>query len=401
MSQPLPPLRNDLDYIPIEHEGQQFVMVRDPLGLVREGQGIPMPLFHLMANLKPGATISDLQATVSEQAGGEQITTEQVTALVNELDQAYLLASPAFFTAKEDVVNDFVEDPCRPYIMAGRAYPGDPEEIRAWLEATLLGGNPNTQGRIKAIVAPHIDPGIGAGVYARAYAPLPPAQPERVIVLGVGHQMTGGMFSFSQKTFETPLGSIANDTDLSQRLAEAAGNAATADDFAHRSEHSIEFQLLFLQHLLPTPFKLVPILCGSLLYGMEDYTREAFVNAAGPFLEELRKAVDDPGTLLVAGVDFCHVGPKFGHKETARELESETRNHDRELLNALCDCDADAFWEESMRVRDKYNVCGFSALATMLEVLPDCSGNQLGYEIWNEEPTSSAVSYAAMTFTMD
>jgi len=60
---------------------------------------------------------------------------------------------------------------------------------------------------------------------------------------------------------------------------------------------------------------------------------------------------------------------------------------------------ADQFWKESERVRDQYHVCGFSALACLLEVLPECRGTVLDYEIWHEVPTQSAVSFASVVFT--
>ena len=69
------------------------------------------------------------------------------------------------------------------------------------------------------------------------------------------------------------------------------------------------------------------------------------------------------------------------------------------MLHALTERDADSFWKESGRVRDHYNVCGFAALACLLEVLPPGGGRLLGYEMWHEEPTRSAVSYAAVVFS--
>ena len=69
------------------------------------------------------------------------------------------------------------------------------------------------------------------------------------------------------------------------------------------------------------------------------------------------------------------------------------------LIEAACRGDVEAFWAESRRVGDKYNVCGFSALACLLEALPEVQGRLLGYEFSQEEPTQSAVSYAAIAFT--
>jgi AmmeMemoRadiSam system protein B len=119
------------------------------------------------------------------------------------------------------------------------------------------------------------------------------------------------------------------------------------------------------------------------------------------FLDHLRQILQDPEhkTLLVAGIDFSHVGPKFGHEMPAAYLEGQSEAHDKKLLQHLSALDPDLFWEESRKVKDQFNVCGFSALACLLEILPPCKGRILDYERWYEEPTRSAVSYAAVVFT--
>ncbi len=43
-----PPLaRRDLESFPVQHEGQQFVLVRDHLGLVEEGKAVGLHLTGL------------------------------------------------------------------------------------------------------------------------------------------------------------------------------------------------------------------------------------------------------------------------------------------------------------------------------------------------------------------
>ena len=403
MPESVPLLRKDLDFIPVEHEGSEFILVRDPLGLVRDGQALPMPLFRLLAQMRPGSNCSDLQSTIATETGGQVPPMEQMRDMVRQLDAAYLLESELFSAAKDKVMQDFLAASARPPVMAGQAYPEDPDVLRTWLQGTMCAGpEPKTHnGMVRGLVAPHIDPGIGAGIYAAAYNALQHAQVERVIVLGVGHQLVDALYSCSSKTFFTPFGGVESDAPLMDLLREKGKGVAADNDFVHRNEHSIEFQLIFLQHILGgQAFTIAPVLCGSLLYGLPEYSRQVFLDTAGGMLEILRAAVMEPGmkTLVVAGVDFSHVGPKFGHENSAKDMEEATRMHDRTLLGRLCALDADGFWQESARVRDKYNVCGFSALATMLEILPPCVGRELGYELWHEAPTASAVSYAAAVF---
>jgi AmmeMemoRadiSam system protein B len=103
-------------------------------------------------------------------------------------------------------------------------------------------------------------------------------------------------------------------------------------------------------------------------------------------------------TLIVAGVDFSHIGPKFGHDMPATHLEGQSERHDQKLLEAVSKGEADEFWEESIRVKDQFNVCGFSAMACLMEILPPSKGKILNYQCWHEEATRSAVSFASVVF---
>lgn len=411
MSTILYPLRRDLEYIPIEHEGQQLVLVRDQLGLTPHGQAVPMASFQLLARMPAESTLEDLRKLVAWHAGGSDITLDQIRELVQELDKVYLLESPRFQEARSAVLRTYASENPRQSALAGGAYPREPQALGEFLDTLLQHprpeGNPagkDSSSPVKALVAPHIDPNVGARIYAAAYNTLRGASPRRVIILGVGHQLMSGLFCPTLKDYQTPLGLARNDAALSRALLQSGCQALAVDDFPHRSEHSIEFQLLFLQHLLGGEFSIAPILCGSLLHGLPEYSRQAFLDAAGPVLETLTTALADPDqeTLCVAGVDFCHIGPKFGHEVHADALEAEAARHDRALLDALCAGDAEALWKESAAVEDRYNVCGFSALATLLEILPKGGdrprGLELGYELWREAPTSSAVSFAAALF---
>ena len=148
-------------------------------------------------------------------------------------------------------------------------------------------------------------------------------------------------------------------------------------------------------------FGIIPILCGSAQAGLGEYSRRAYLEKAGPFLRKLRDIVSDPAqeTLVVAGVDFSHIGPKFGHDRSASFLAGQAETHDRNLLGHLSRLDAELFWKESQEVEDCFNVCGFSALACLLEILPHCKGTILDYRRSQEEATNSAVSFAAAAFT--
>lgn len=404
MGETVPLMRRDLEFIPLQHGGQQLVLIRDQLGLVQEGKAVSPPLYQFMALLDGTRTMRDLQMELMRQKGGVLVGTEEVKAILDHLDDSYLLDSERFREARGQIVAEFASKKVRPCSHCGQSYPKDISELEGRLDEILASqpSIPGPAGKIRALVAPHIDLSAGYKVYSRAYQMLRHTEPSRVVVLGVGHHLTNELFSLTDKDFEMPMGVIRNEAALISKLREVGGDMISASDFAHRSEHSIEFQAIFLQHLLrEKDFTIIPILCGPVQSCIPRYNRNDYLERAQPFLDKLREILMEPDkeTLLVAGVDFSHIGPKFGHGSPAQYLQGQAEAHDRNLIEYLCRLDADGFWEESRGVEDQFNVCGFSALACMLEVSPPCRGELLDYELWHEEATSSAVSFAAILFT--
>jgi AmmeMemoRadiSam system protein B len=399
-----PSLRKDLEFIPVQHEGQQLILIRDHLGLVQEGKAVALPLYQFMALLDGTRTMRDLQMELMRQRGGVLVGMDEVEGLLAHLEASYVLDTEVFKEARDQIITNFASERVRPCSHCGRSYPDNPSELKDTLDEILASQAtvPEPKGKIRALVSPHIDLSVGRKVYSSAYQMLKHTIPSRVVVLGVGHNLAHDLFCLTDKDFETPLGIVEGERSLIQKLQQVGGDILTDNDFAHRSEHSIEFQLIFLQHLLGgASFTIIPILCGFTQSCLPEYSREAYSEKTASFLDLLRQILQDPEneTLLVAGIDFSHVGPKFGHEMPAEYLKGQSEAHDKKLLEHLSALDPDLFWEESRNVKDQFNVCGFSALACLLEILPPCKGQILGYERWHEEPTRSAVSFAAVVFT--
>jgi AmmeMemoRadiSam system protein B len=316
--------------------------------------------------------------------------------MVRELDKLFLLQTDRYHEKKQQLKQAFLELNDRPPSHVG-AYPENELELKRMLDNILTSGAddlPAIAGRVRALVAPHIDLNVGHNTYGKAYSALKTLKPKRLIILGTGHAIDEGLFSLTTKDYQTPLGSLPTDKDAVMML-KCTGNGVVADDdFAHRNEHAIEFQMLFLRQLFPADVAVVPVLCGSFNSHLAKVGRPADIPEVARFLNCLAELIDEE-TLLIAGVDLSHVGPKFGHLHPAAYYEQEFSGHDHALLAALCSGSAQAFWSEGKRVEDRYHVCGFSALSCLLELLPGITGQVLDYQIWHETQTSSAVSYAA------
>jgi MEMO1 family protein len=396
-----PKIREDLEFIPVRSQNGMVVMIRDRLGLMKEVKVMNPDLYRFVVMLDGTRSVRDIQLDMMRQQGGRLISIEDIEGIIKEMESSYLLDAPLYRQMKEQIVNDFSAQMIRHAAHAGLSYPKDPKELGDRLDDILAAGKrPKTlDGHKTALVAPHIDLEAGKRVYSAAYGAIRSLAPERIIILGVGHVMQREMFSFTTKTFETPLGMVKADYRIVEKLLSMDSRCTASNDFAHRDEHSIEFQLIFLQHVFrDAHFTIVPILCGSLLGSIDEYSRPRYRSMAGDFIRVLEDIAADEHTLVVAGVDFSHVGLKFGHDMPASFIADRSEEHDRRLLDSLCKMDADGFWAESQKINDRYHVCGFSALALLLEILPLSRGRMLDYEIFHEEATQSAVSFAAVLF---
>jgi AmmeMemoRadiSam system protein B len=395
-------IREDLDFFPVQSDGGMIVMIQDRLGLVEKGKYINPELYQLMITLNGNRSVRDIQLDLIRQKGGSLVSIEEVQSLMENLDSSYLLDSSRFRKARQEIISDFSAKTIRHCSHAGQSYPRQEEGLHQRLDTILSSQDERvlSYDSIIGLVAPHIDLEAGRRIYSTAYQAIKGVRPERVIILGVGHSMRKEMVSLTIKAFETPLGRVETDKKAVRELMRAGKDILSEDDFAHRDEHSIEFQLIFLQHILEdVSFTIIPILCGSLIGYLPEYSRERYTSIGHDFLTALANFMLDDATIVIAGVDLSHVGPKFGHDMPASFIINESERHDKQLLHYLCTRDADGFWSESKRIKDRYNVCGFSALACLLEILPPSHGKLLGYEVFKEDPTRSAVSFAAAIFT--
>ena len=118
-------------------------------------------------------------------------------------------------------------------------------------------------GRLRGMIAPHIDYGRGGDCYAQAYKYLRNTEPADVyVVLGTSHAPTENFFAVTQKSYETPMGTLPTDVEFVTRLQRAYGPNLAKDELVHRTEHSVELQTVFLKHCLKAPC-IVPVLIGS------------------------------------------------------------------------------------------------------------------------------------------
>ena len=291
----------------------------------------------------------------------------------------------------------------RPAFHAGQAYPRDPAQLRAFLDAMLALAPAAEPQPLARLIAPHIDLRLGAEVYAHAHQRLASApKPDMVVLLGVCHAFTTRRFIACRKDFATPLGRVRHDAPFLDALEARLGEDLEIDVGMHLEEHSVEFQALWLTHLWPeqTP-TIAPILMGS----VEDLIRSGGSPSGDPELERfiaaLRRTIaEDPRRVVViASVDLAHVGPVYDHAGGLDERgERALQQADHLLLESVEAGDAEGFFDRLALEENARQVCGTAPVYVTLR-LGDGPGELLRYGQGRIHPESgSVVSFAALGF---
>ena len=290
----------------------------------------------------------------------------------------------------------------RPAAVAGSWYPGDKEQLIAYVDHLLKGGshassngNGNDSGNgngghgpVRALISPHAGYQYSGSVAADGYRLLRGQSYSRVLLLGPAHHTGFHGLSIADVThYETPLGLIPLDLDAIKQLR--ASGLVSADSQAHRREHSLEMQLPLLQRTLKPGWQLVPVLVGQL--EPEDY----------PAAAELLRPLLDDNTLVVVSSDFTHYGPRFGYRPFPNDKDTASR------LEALDSGSLGYILEKSPRgfldykERTGTTICGYEPIALLLYLLPaDSEGKLVSYATSGEltGDYQNSVSYLSIVF---
>ena len=235
--------------------------------------------------------------------------------------------------------------------VAGYFYPASTEELSTLLKSLFV--HPLGPGKLPpappssdllAIISPHAGYEYSGPVAAHGYYLASGTSVDTVIVLGPNHHGIGsGVAVPESDSWETPLGSIEVDRELSSRIVRLS-SIVDFDDLAHWKEHSIEVQVPFLQFSLTPGFRIVPI---SMLM-QDELTAVEVGDAIARAVQELGRRV-----LFVASTDFTHYEPyDDAYRKDARAIEAIRSRDVSELYRVV----------EGGHI----SMCGYGAVAAML-----------------------------------
>ena len=227
--------------------------------------------------------------------------------------------------------------------VAGKFYPGDPDDLRMEVREYLSQDSTANQTPVRALgcIAPHAGYMYSGHVAGAVFARL--EVPKRCIVLCPNHTGVGRALAImSEGAWQTPLGDVPVDGRLAAALKERFP-ALQEDATAHHAEHAAEVELPFL--LLRQPeFRFVPIALGTRQFDA---------------LEELGKALADvvatqnSPILIVASSDMNHY-----------ESDAVTRVKDHRAIERILTLDPRGLYD--VVTQQDISMCGLGPALAML-----------------------------------
>lgn len=402
-----PKLRS-IEVQPVDLEDGPGILLRDPEGLAEGALLVPRALAPILALFDGSFTLEEMLAELGRP--GDAALRAKLEEISGLLEEKLFLEGPRLEQARERLRRDYAGAPRRPARHAGSAYPSDPGELRAQLRsyykdpAGPAGAPPPETGTpLLGLIAPHIDYRRGGTCYAWSYRELAArGGADLYVILGTCHAGLREPFAATLKSYETPLGPAETDVSVVRALERRSGLDLLSQELAHRNEHSIELQTVFLRESTPPerPFKIVPLLvsyCHELAAAGKRPEDDERVRR---FVDALREELSRPGrsVCLVAGADLAHVGPQFGDARLTPEDLRRVEGQDLETLSLVAAGDAAGFFENVARDGDRRRICGYSPIHALLLALDGRAGGRLlRYGQWPDP--EGAVTFAGVAFT--
>lgn len=395
-----------IDAFPVEHEGGKYICLKDPQSSNGNILLVLPQVVNILSYFTGKNSIVDIQLGILKQYG-ELIEKEHLVQLVGQLDEALLLDSEKYRDHKNKLEQEFRESKIRESSHAGLSYPKDPAELKSWIDGYFEnnGNKPARSENLVGIVSPHIDFSRGGKSYAKAYSELAVNDEcETFIIFGTSHYASvENPFILTRKNFSTPLGEVEVNIELIDELEKSCGWDLYEGEIFHKSEHSIEFQVVFLQYLFggKRRFNILPILCNSFYKHIQDGTSPGEDNQTSTFLNCVKEFTHRLGdkVIVIAGADLAHVGKKFGDKEAVNDSTLRwIKERDSLSIESSANLDAEAFFRTVEEEKDKRKICGLSSIYALLSVIDAKQGKMLDYGQALEPDTGSVVTYTSMGF---
>jgi AmmeMemoRadiSam system protein B len=242
-------------------------------------------------------------------------------------------------------------------LVAGQFYAGTRNACLAELaeclsERSISAPLPDT---IVAGIVPHAGWAYSGSVAAMVFSAVKHQNRtvDTFIIFGAAHRYYGPKPAVYDKgAWLSPLGEIPVDEILAEQLLQ--GSPAVSDAAAHSSEHSIEVQVPFVQHLFPGA-AIVPVLTPPAPEAIQ------VGRCAGRIARESGKKI-----VCIGSTDLTHYGPGYGFTPMGtgeKAVKWATEVNDTEFINFALQVEPQKMLESA---EQNYNACGAGAAAAVV-----------------------------------
>lgn len=375
--------------------GKDRFILKDPLGISPNALILDRESLMIAILMDGTRDVRGIQEEMARRTG-LLIFEERVKEVMEVLRENLYLEDDNVIAKLKEIRDNFKAQRVREPAHSGTVYPAEKEQLINYIKGII---EYNTKKNYSALIVPHIDLARGRRTYGKGFGALGDTVPELIVIFGTSHYAdTDSPFILTYKDFLTPLGIARTDVESVRFIIDRSGVDWTEGEFAHRTEHSIEFPLLFLQFLFGNVV-IIPVLVNSfhnyILNGQEPSSDERVKG----FITALRDVIGDRKTLFVCGADLSHMGPRFGDPEPLGISDIERiRAFDSSFLDKVIRGDPLAVFNEVRETGDCTRICGFPPIYTMLHVIGGLKGELIDYDYHYSTHDYSLVSFASIGF---
>jgi AmmeMemoRadiSam system protein B/AmmeMemoRadiSam system protein A len=271
-------------------------------------------------------------------------------------------------------------------------FPGDPEQLAAMVDSYLADAKKDAEeieGEPIALIVPHAGYIYSGWVAGYAYRRIEGLDCDTVVVIGDTHtgRGTAPIAVWARGAYETPLGAVPIDEEVAAALL-AADSRILFDRAGHESEHPVENQIPFLQRVLGSDFKVVPIVLHDDSLEIAEVLSQALV-----------EALTDRKALIVASTDLAHWPAYDDACASDAAMLAAVETMDPQAL-----LDADREWMGKGIPNLATTMCSKGSVLTAMLAAPQLGANQvtvLRYANSGDVPVgdrSQVVGYGAVMF---
>lgn len=253
-------------------------------------------------------------------------------------------------------------------------------------------------GRIAGAIVPHAGWLFSGDLAGMVFSAIKQANGgvDTFVIFGAAHRYLGRKAVIYDKgSWETPLGLIDIDEELAETIALESN--VVSDPEAHKSEHSIEVQIPFIQHIFPVA-KIVPILVPSAEFDLE----------LGSDIAKIIAGTSDKNIVCIASTDLTHYGPGYGFTPAGAGqagIDWAKETNDKEFIDLALKMEPH---ELLVKAVENGSACGPGATAVLVATvkgLGKTEGILLGHTHSNEvmerkmgKSSEDSVGYAAIVY---